>query len=210
VTQTLQKKYVFILSYQLNKDFIAELLRFTPDNTTTIYYNGNVDGAYNFGGTAIAPINITKKWTSQNTLNFTYNYNKIYMDQLRLINKQLYYSFQSVHTILLPQNFRMELTGLYQGPAAYGLYEIKPRGRFDFALRRSFIKKRLDVTINAIDIFKTQRLKFNTRINGNVNDFDQYLRPRVFGLTLRYNFSKGQKVDVKKRNTVDEVNRTGG
>lgn len=209
VTQTFKKSYVLILSYQLNKDFIAELLRFGPDNTT-IYYNGNVDGAYNFGGTAIAPINFTKKWTSQNTLNFTYNYNRIYMDQQKLINKQLYYSLQSVHTILLPKNFRLELSGLYQGPAAYGLYQIKPRGRFDAAIRRSFFKSKLDLTLNAIDIFKTQRLKFDTRINGNINDFDQYLRPRVFGLVLRYNFSKGQKVDVKRRNAVEEVNRTGG
>ena len=54
-----------------------------------------------------------------------------------------------------------------------------------------------------------QRLKFKTDINGNINDFDQYLRPRFIGLTLRYNFSKGQKVDTKRRNNnLEELNST--
>jgi hypothetical protein len=104
----------------------------------------------------------------------------------------------------------MEVSFLIQGPSAYGLYEIKPRSRIDAALRKSFFNKKFEVSLNAVDIFKGMRLRFNTRINGNINDFDQYLRARFFGATLRYNFSKGQKVDIKRRNNVEEVNRTGG
>lgn len=209
ITQTMKKVYVLTLSYQLNKDFMAELPKLDVANATTIYYTGNVDGAYSLGATAIAPLNITKKWTSQNTMVLSYYYNEIKVDEQLLVNDQLYFSLQSAHTIMLPKDIRMEVSALFQGPGAYGLYEIKPRSRVDMGLRRLFFKKKVDVTINVVDLFKGQRLKFNTRINGNVNDFDQYLRARFVGLTLRYNFSKGQKVEAKRRNNVEEVNRTG-
>lgn len=210
VTQTFKKLYVLTLNYQLNKDFMAELPRLDPANATTIYYTGNVDGAYSLGATAIAPLTFSKKWTSQNTLITTYNRNEIMVDDQLLVNDQLYLGFQSAHTVLLPASLRMEVNMLLQGPAAYGLYQIKARSRFDIGFRRSFFNKKFDVTLNAVDVFKGMRLRFNTRINGNINDFDQYMRARFVGLTLRYNFSKGQKVNVNRRNTVEEVNRTGG
>jgi hypothetical protein len=210
LTQTYKKVYILTLNYQVNKDFMAELPKLDVPNSTTIYYIGNVDGAYSLGATAVAPLKIFKKWDTQNTAVLNYNYNEINVGQQLLVNDQLYYSFQSAHTIRLPKEIRMEMSFLFQGPAAYGLYSIAPRSRIDLGFKRSFLKKKLDLSLNLVDIFKGQRLKFETRINGNVNDFDQYFRSRVIGLTLRYNFSKGQKVEIKRRNAVDEVNRTGG
>jgi outer membrane receptor protein involved in Fe transport len=208
VTQTFKKIYILTLNYQLNKDFIAELPRLDVANATTIYYNGNVDGAYSLGATGIAPLKIMKKWDTQNTFVLSYNYNKMTVDHQLVVNDQLYYSIQSAHTIQLPKEIRMELSFLFQGPSAYGLYSIAPRSRIDIAFRKSFLKKKMEISLNAVDIFKGQRLKFETHINGNINDFDQYLRARFIGLTIRYNFSKGQKVDIRRRNTVDELNRT--
>ncbi len=210
LTQNYKKLYILTLNYQINKDFMAELPRLDVANATTIYYIGNVDGAYSLGATAIAPVKVMKKWDTQNTAVLSYNYNEIMVGQQLLINDQLYYSLQSAHTIQLPKNIRMEMSFLFQGPAAYGLYEIAPRSRVDIGFKKTVLKKKLDISVNATDIFKTQRIKFKTNINGNVNDFDQYFRSRVATLSLRYNFSRGQKVDVKRRNTVEEVNRTGG
>ena len=98
----------------------------------------------------------------------------------------------------------------YRTWPAYGLYAIAPMSRVNLAFKKTFLKDKLDLNLSLSDIFKGQRIKFETRINGNVNDFNQYFRSRIIGATLRYNFSKGQKVDVKRRNTVEEVNRTGG
>jgi iron complex outermembrane receptor protein len=210
LSQTFRKVYILTVNYQFNKDFMAELPKLDVGNATTIYYIGNVDGAYNYGATAIVPIRFTKKWDSQNTFVLSYNHNRIIVDNQPLVNEQWYQSIQSAHTILLPKDFRFEVNFIYQGPSAYGLYSISPRTRLDLALRKSFLKKKLDVTLNIVDVYKGVRLKFNTRINGNINDFDQYLRARFTGITFRYNFSKGQKVDIRRNNNVEEVNRTGG
>jgi hypothetical protein len=103
----------------------------------------------------------------------------------------------------------MELNLLYRGPAASGLYHMASMHRVDVAFRKSFANKKLDLTLNANDIFKGFRYFWTTDINGNVNEFDQYFRFRTIGATLRFNFSKGQKVDTKRRNNnLEELNRT--
>jgi hypothetical protein len=48
---------------------------------------------------------------------------------------------------------------------------------------------------------------WETDIANNVNDFDQYFRVRAISFSLRYTFSKGIKVEERKKATVDEVNR---
>jgi hypothetical protein len=116
---------------------------------------------------------------------------------------------QSNHTILLPKEIRMELNVLLRGPAASGLYHMAPMHRVDVAFKKSFLNKKLDLTTNVTDVFKTFRYYWTTDIGGQVNEFDQYFRIRAVGVSLRYNFSKGQKVENKRRtNTVEELNRT--
>jgi len=209
VTQTFKNNYSLVLNYQLNRDFMAELPRLQVDSAATIYYTGNVDGAYSTGATLMAPVRIMKRWDVNNTAILSYNKFTINVNGKEIVNDELYYSLQSGHTILLPADIRLELTFLYQGPAAYGLYQIAPRTRFDAGIKKSFMNKKIDLTINAVDLFKGQRLKFRTDINGNINDFDQYLNNRNVGITIRYHFSKGQKVEQRRRNnTLEELNRT--
>jgi hypothetical protein len=103
----------------------------------------------------------------------------------------------------------MELNVLLRGPAANGLYIMAPMHRLDVAFKKSLLDKKLDFTLNAVDVFKTFRYLWTTDIGGQVNDFDQYFRVRTIGVSLRYNFSKGQKVEQKRRSgSVEEVNRT--
>jgi hypothetical protein len=104
----------------------------------------------------------------------------------------------------------MELNLLYLAPRASGLYLIGAMHRVNVGFKKSILNKKVDVSVNANHLFKGFRYKFTTDINGNVNDFDQYFRFRNIGISLRYNFSKGLKVDTKRRNnTLEELNRTG-
>lgn len=114
---------------------------------------------------------------------------------------------QSNHTIQLPKQIRMELNLLYRGPGASGLYRMASMHRVDVAFKRSFWNKKVDISVSANDLFKGFRFLWTTDINGNVNEFDQYFRFRSVGLSLRYNFSKGQKVDTRKRDNLEEAGR---
>lgn len=207
VAQTFKKLYILTTMFQLNKDVMSEVPILDVESGTTIYTTGNLDDNYSASVSFLAPLRITKKWESQNTILFNYSKFNMMSNLGAVENEQLFFLAQSNHTILLPQNFRLEVNLLYRGPAAAGFYTIASMHRVDIALRKSFMKKKLDVTVNVNDLFKGFRYLWTTDINGNQNDFDQYFRFRTVGLSLRYNFSKGQKVSIKQRTGIEEAGR---
>ncbi|HEX2532586.1 MAG TPA: outer membrane beta-barrel protein [Chitinophagaceae bacterium] len=210
ITQTFRKTYNLVFNYQLTKDVIAELPLLDADSATTVYYTGNVNDGHNVGLTAMAPVRLTKWWDTQNTMVLSYTKFSMQDSKGELVNDQVFYMVQSNHTIQLPWDLRAELNLLYRGPSVSGLYQIAPWFRADAGLKKSLVKKKLDLSLTANDLFKGQRFRFATDINGNINDFDQYFRVRNIGLTLRYHFSKGSKTETRKANSLEEVNRTGG
>ena len=124
-----------------------------------------------------------------------------------IVNKQLFYYIQSAHTLLFPKDFRTEATFLYRGPAASGLYQQQAMYRIDLAFSKSFFKKKIEVAVNINDLTKGWRFRWAANYGGNVNEFDQYMRWRTLGVTLRYKFSRGQKTDLRQRSGPDELNR---
>jgi hypothetical protein len=203
---TVKRTYNFTFTFQDQKDVMNEVPMLKGD--TTIYTTGNIDEAWNTSFTAVAPFKIARKWDTQNTMVVNYNELEMTTTNGTLTNSRTYFYFQSNHTILLPKDFRMEMTFMYRGPATNGLYTMHGVHRVDLAFKKQFFKKKLDWSVNANDIFKGMRYKWSTDINGNVNDFDQYFRLNTVSTSLRFNFKKGLKVDEKRRSgTVDEMNR---
>jgi hypothetical protein len=207
VAQVLKGLYNLTVSYQLTKDMMSEIPILDVDETTTTYTTGNMDKGHSVAVNAVGPVRLGKKWDSQNTLLLSYSKYDILSNNGPLTNDQVFFMAQSNHTILLPKDFRLEVNLLFRGPAAAGLYRMASMHRVDLAIKKPLFNKKLDVTMNVSDLFKGFRYKWSTDINGNVNDFDQYFRIRAIAISLRYNFSKGQKVETKKRNAVDEVQR---
>jgi hypothetical protein len=202
--------YVITAAYQLVKDVMSEIPILDVDNALTIYTTGNVDDSYNASLTAVGPLKLSKKWDSQNTILLSYSIFEMATNNGMIENNRLFLMLQSNHTIQLPSNYRLEVNMQYRGPSAYGLYKMASMHRVDIAVKKSILNKKLDITLNAGDIFKGWRFLWTTDINGNVNDFDQYFRIRNVGLSLRYNFSKGQKVEQRRTTNLEELNRTGG
>ena len=210
IAQTFKKTYTLTASYNLTKDVISELPLLDVATATTIYYTGNVNDAHSVSLSGVGPLKITKKWDTQNTLLLNYSKFSLTDNNGLHVNDQLFYMLQSNHTLQLPLAIRMELNLLYRGPAASGLYHMAAMSRVDVALKRSFLKKKFDLSVNGNDLFKGYRFYWTTNIAGNVNEFDQYMRFRNVGITLRYNFSRGQKVEERRRNnSLEEVNRAG-
>ena len=209
LNQTFKKVYTLSLYYNYNRDVMAEIPILDVANATTIYTTGNINDSYNVGLTAVAPLKLAKWWDTQNTSVLSYSKFSTVSTEGPLVNSQVFFMLQSNHTLQLPLDIRLELNLLYRGPAASGLYHMAPMHRVDLAFKRSFMNKKLDLTVNANDLFKGFRYYWTTDIGGNVNEFDQYFRWRSVGATLRYNFSQGQKVDTKRRNnSLEEMNRT--
>ena len=209
ITQLYKKSYSLALNYQLVKDVISELPILVEETATTIYTTGNVDDAQNFSATAMAPLKIMKNWDTNNTFILSYNKYNMFVDNIQLKNDQVFYMFQTNHNILLPHNFKMEISGVYRSPQASGLYLVDTMWWLDAGLKKAFMEDKLEVSLNFNDIFGSYRLKFSTDIGDNINDFDQDFRTQYVNFGVRYNFSSGLKFQAENRNTgPEEVNRT--
>lgn len=209
LTQSINKTYLITLSYLFTKDIMSELPRLVADSAYTIYYQGNVNSEREVGLTAVVPVKLRRWWDVQNTL-IVLSDRIVYDDKsVAQVNQNIFWMIQSNHTLQLPRSLRLELNGRYVGEGLSGLYVMQPYFRLDLGLRRSLPKAHLDVSFNANDIFASHRLRFHTQIGGNRNDFDQYLNFRTLNLTLRYTFTKGQRVEERRRGNVEELNRAG-
>ncbi|MBK0404652.1 TonB-dependent receptor [Adhaeribacter sp. BT258] len=208
ISQTYKQNYSLIFSYQHLTDVISELPILDVENATTIYTTGNVDDSRNISLTAVAPVKILKTWEANNTLTLSYNEFKTMANNQEVEINQLQYYLQTNHTLLLPHDYTLEVNGIYRGPSVYGLYQIRRTGWVNLGLRKSFRNKTIDLSLNANDIFRTNRLRFDTRIGRNINDFDQYFFSRSISITLRYKFNRGQKIEERRRNSnLEELNR---
>jgi hypothetical protein len=120
----------------------------------SIYSTGNGDDGHSISLTGGGPFKISKKWDTQNTLVLSYNRYSTISNNGPLVNDQLFFMFQSNHTIQLPLDTRMELNLLYRGPAASGLYHMASMHPVDIAFKKSFLKKNMDLSINGNDLLK--------------------------------------------------------
>ena len=207
MAHSIKKTYFINLSYSHTEDAMSEIPIVFAEDTLTVYTTGNISTRHLASLNVIAPVKITKKWDTQNTVYLYYNGYTTNSNNGLLENDQVTFWAQSRHNFQLPKEIKMELTFMYRSAAAGGLYHMLPVHRVDLAFKKTVMKKKLDLTINANDIFKGFTYKWEADINGNVNNFDQYFRLRSVGASIRYNFSKGQKTNIKQRTTIDELNR---
>lgn len=206
-SQTFKKLYIVQLFFQHTYDVMVELPILDIAKAVTIYTTGNVDDSYSSGMSVIVPVKLAKRWDTRNTGQLSYAKFTTFQNNEKIINDQVFYYLQSAHTILLPKDFRAEATFLYRGPSAAGLYLQQAMHRIDLAFSKSFANKKFEIAVNVNDITKGWRFRWAANFGGNINEFDQYLRWRTVGLTLRHNFSKGQKVNIKQRTGPEELNR---
>ncbi|NEM97648.1 outer membrane beta-barrel family protein [Pontibacter burrus] len=211
VTQMYKQTYNLVLGYAVTSDFIGEVPVFHADKNLTIFERRNMDKFTSANATLVAPIRVKPgKWEINNNITLAYQHFTTTVNDFTETTEQLNLSAMSSHNIQLPKNIRLELSGVYQGPGVYGLFEFEQMWWVDAGFKRSFLKDKLAVTLNFTDIFKSRMVKIDTVVDGNVNTIDQYHGGQAVRVHLRYNFNKGNAFETKKRNVnLDELNRTG-
>ncbi|MTI33110.1 TonB-dependent receptor domain-containing protein [Xanthovirga aplysinae] len=211
VTQTWKNTFTLVLGYSHTKGMISEVPEQNTANNTTEFKTQNVDDFRNVSATLVAPIKVLDIWDISNNATLAYQHYETALGELSITNKQMFFYLQSTNNIRLPKGVRLELSAQYQSPLAHALYRIESNWGIDLGVKRSFLKKKLDVSFNVTDIFKTRQIVGSANYDGNINTFDQYFSARGLRLNIRYLFNKGEKFKSNKRDVnLDELNRAGG
>jgi hypothetical protein len=210
-TQSFFNTYNLTLSYSLSKDMISEVPR-QKSGSDTEFGPDNLDKGQNFSATVMAPLQISKRWEVSNDLTGAYQKNEMLLEGHNHVNESFYLIAQQTHHILVAKNFHLQVSGRYMSPSSsYGVYYFEGYWNIDAGLTKSLLNDQLDLSLNATDIFRSQKSYGNANIGENINIFNQYFYEQSIRFSLRFKFNKGKQIEANDREAdFEELNRAGG
>lgn len=160
-----------------------------------------------------APVQILKWWNAYFNLSVSHLDNQADYGDGAIVDVQAFtYNIFQQHTFDLPLGFKGEISSWYSGPGVWGgVFLYEPSWSLDLGLQRKFFKDRLNVRVNANDIFYESGWDGISEFDGLISEgFGRWDSRRV-NLSLSYLFGN-QQVKSRKRNTglEEEAGRVGG
>ncbi|WP_447639889.1 MULTISPECIES: TonB-dependent receptor domain-containing protein [Chitinophagaceae] len=202
---TLKGKYNLSVGYHTYSNNIAQIMFPGDDSVSMIYRQANIDGFNSWTANLSLPIKITKFWESNTTISaYTSDYK---MPNYR--NKKTTLYFQTSHDIQLPWELKFSVNGFYTTALIQGNYNVGGFGGFDIGLQKAFFNKKLTANIALNDVLYSQKTDLKINYENYVSHSFQKYQTRTLAITLRYNFSVGKKITMKKveSSSKEEQNR---
>ncbi|MBS1646683.1 MAG: TonB-dependent receptor [Bacteroidetes bacterium] len=113
------------------------------------------------------------------------------------------------NTINLPKGFKTEISGFYIAPWLSGSNETKSRWAANFAVKKSFLKDKLNVSIGVNDLFFTMGLRTINYIPGQTFNVNLTMDTRRFVVGATYNFGKVKVEQRDIKNNDEDKKRLG-
>lgn len=209
INQIFKGKYQIAVNHVSSENSITSLPLNDAETRVTTLFTTNFDKAYFTNVRFIVPLAPFKWWNMNNTImasrqQFVGNFDGDITDISRFGG-----SFQSFHTFILPQKTRFEVNGFFQMPGVYGVMQIQPFYWIDMAVKKSVMKDKLELSINASDVFRTRLMRVKSDFQDTQINISQYNGFQAIRFTARYKFSRGEKVNgVRNRGGIaEEQNR---
>jgi iron complex outermembrane recepter protein len=192
------------LSYLRMNNFIFYYPIQNTSDKTTISTWGNLRVFEQVAYSVFFQKDIKKWWnTSINATAFYFAFDG-YINGIRYNNGAPSAYVYASSTFILPKNFKIEIGGIYYSQWLNASNAIKPKGMINFAIKKTFFKDKMDLSIGMNDAFFSMVNKSNSIYNTSqvyhtVVTYDT----RRFVTSLNYNFGKVkvQQRDVKDNET---------
>ncbi|MBW3517931.1 outer membrane beta-barrel family protein [Flavobacterium sp. NKUCC04_CG] len=167
------------------------------------FYNQTSAGLYQSYG-----FNLKRIWDSRNNISLFYK--KTTSNTVTVPDIEAWtFNFSTTNSLRLDQQnrFRFELIYKYNSPSVAGSYLLSAYHQIDLGFRMLFLNNKCTLTVNGVDILKTNRKTFSQTVNGiSQHNFD-YADIRRIRLSLAYNFGKSFKMSKKEEVIKEEKQR---
>jgi iron complex outermembrane receptor protein len=201
LSYTYNKTINVTLGYSKTTDVSAEVLLTDTLSKATYQTRVNLQTQNSYNININSPYTIAKWWTGN--VNFNGFYQEFKSDSLlggTLNNGKAAFTVRATQTFLFGKGFKAELTGNYQSPLTYSIFDIKAQYSADAGISRSFLSKKLNVKVAVSDIFNTRRNNVSTHFQSVNLDIRQKNETRLGRLTLTYNFGN-TKIKMREHRT---------
>lgn len=189
-------------SCSLIDHFMIDLTLQNDSSKETTAYIDNLNNAYKYGYTLFFHNAIKKWWT------VTFNASASYLTcEGQLIGQEYksngYFYIASLTNEFLIKQAKFEFNAKYIGPRFNGIWKNGPRWGISFALKKSFLKEKLDVMVGLDDVFFTMIGSNNMKVQEQEWRITATNDSRRIKVGLSFNFGK-IKVEEREISSNDE------
>ena len=129
-----------------------------------------------------------------------YNMNEYdgWYDNMPIQYKRDSWRFFTFHSLNITKQTKLTMSGFMMLNGFFNFYELEDFGAINFGLNQSFFDRKLNITLNARDVFRTMITKFELN-QGTIYAYgDRYTDNQRFGINIRFNFGVRKPDNNKK------------
>jgi iron complex outermembrane receptor protein len=188
LTHSYNRKISNSLSYRRVTNPFIDYPSQNDSTKETIFRTGNLKGSNIIGYSLFIRTDIFKWWS------LTFATGAYYVDYVGKINGADYtnssFSYRGYlnNQFLLSKNIKIELTYSYTGPRLEELYNQKSFSYLNIAVKKSFLKDKLNLTIGVNDLFRTSVAQYTVNFQDQKTESYQYYDGRRVNIGISYNF----------------------
>jgi len=206
LSYTLHNKYIFTASYTDSKDVINRAIlpeKDNPEKMTQQPINSGATKIWMF--TSFVPVQITKWWMTQNTLQLSNQHAIAEAFDLQENIAML----QSSQIFQLGKGYSLSASAYYLNKIIFANAILHHLFNTDLAIQKKFFNNKLTVKLAGDDIFGTSKVKGKFFYNDFRLNFDQLQQKQKITLGLTYNFNLGKAFKAKtiQSSNAEEKNR---
>jgi len=198
------------LFYRFEKWPNMEISRQDNNNHQLIFQYTNIKKGQGAGIDLGKSFQLTGRWGLNLQLEGMYNQNYFMGTDDVLHKNDVYIGNGNVSTNYVlnkDAGWNLELVNTFTSPTIQGPFHITGYSSTYVMTNRKFFKKKFEVNLSFMDIFKTEKMTISSKYGDQNNFYKDYRDTRKVNLTLRYHFGN-QKVKSSNQPTrTEEQNR---
>jgi iron complex outermembrane recepter protein len=106
--------------------------------------------------------------------------------------------FFTFHSLNIFKETRLTMMGFWMYKGNYNFYELEPFGALNFGLTQTLLKKKLQITFSARDVFRTMHTDFSLHLGSMDATGYRYADNQRFGINIRYSFGIRDKEEKRE------------
>lgn len=197
------------LNYSHTVDVMTFVTEQEDETLKTYATQRNLDEQNIYGLNVYAPVPVNKWWNINNNIQVFHMGFKSKSDEGDLNAGQVAVTYNMDHSITIDKTFTAQLTAQYQSPLQYGIFKVGSQLVWNAGLKKSFMNKKMNLSLNMNDIFNTRRQNISTTYQNMDLRFTEKGESQIGRLSLSYRFGKNEVKAARRRSTgvEDEANR---
>ncbi|MES2680750.1 MAG: TonB-dependent receptor [Bacteroidota bacterium] len=190
-SHTFKNKFTNTVEYSRVQNPIRGQTLQVDSSKVTIFQSGNLQSSNELCYYIFFNTELKKWWALTLNLGAYYFDFKGKIDGADLSSSGTSFSGYINNQLILPKNFKVEISGWYCAPwLAGGFYHYKQRGAFNLGVKKTLLDDHLALSVSVYDLFFTNKTRAVVNFKNQNYHFEESYDTRRLNLSVVYTFGK--------------------